>query len=62
MVVEGCRHDGLRTDESQEVMCCGYFYTYVAYLVLPQLLVHVSVSSTNWVLVEVISDVFNIEC
>jgi hypothetical protein len=37
------------------VMCWGYFYIYVyiVYLVVPQLLVHVSVSrTTDWVLSE----------
>jgi len=35
------------------VMCWGYFYTYISYLVVPQLLVHISVNrTTNWVLSE----------
>jgi len=35
------------------VMCWGYLYTYIAYLVVPQLLVYVFVNRpTNWVLSE----------
>jgi hypothetical protein len=35
------------------VMCWEYFYTYIVYPVVPQLLDHVSVSrTTNWVLIE----------